>query len=399
MSLSQLEKALLPYEKKLRAQEKLRRYLGVREMDKPTYEQYIIGPVERFDRRKVTFQFLSPDNPFGEKLRKRFKARTGYDSGKPLPLSKLEHEDRIGQSMSAAAMRLCREYHPKSLPVTPTEGRVEVADRAWMSRLIKKVALLFGADMVRITEVDQRWVYQDVDIPHKYAVVVVVHHLRSLNDTAPSHFSGVAASDAYSRLKFITTRLADFICGLGYDAAYRETLGHNPDMQVVPVALDAGIGEFARNGRVLSPEFGVNMRIKLVTTDMPLEVDKPISFGVHEFCMACENCAIYCPANAIPFGAPTDKPVDIYNNPGFKKWYVNAEKCLTFWSVNKKKWTSCGGRCISVCPWNKPVVPLHNMIRWMAIHSPTAVKKMLVWSDQKVYGRLKRIGIGKSSQA
>lgn len=398
MSFNQLEKALLPYEKKLRAQEKLRRILGIEEVDRPTYEQYIIGPVERFDRRKNAFQLLSPDNPFGEEFRRRFKARTGYDSRAPLPLGELEYEDRIGQSLSEAASRLCREYYPETLPVTPPEGLVEVNDRAWMSQLIKKAAILFGADMVRITNIDQRWLYQDIDIPHKYAVVVVVHHYRSLNDTAPSHFSGLANNNAYSRLKVITTQLADFICNLGYDAAYRETLGANPDMQVVPTALDAGIGEFARNGRVLSPEFGINIRIKLVTTDLPLEIDKPVSFGVHEFCMACENCAIYCPANAIPFGSPKDDVQGIYNNSGFRKWYINAERCLTFWAMNKKKWTTCGGRCISVCPWNKPVVPLHNMIRWIAIHSPESVKKMLVWSDRKVYGRTAKIGAGKLGQ-
>ena len=133
------------------------------------------------------------------------------------------------------------------------------------------------------------------------------------------------------------------------------------------------------------------MRIKAVTTDLPLEVDKPISFGVYEFCMACENCATYCPANAIPFGLPTDVPLDIYNNPGFRKWYINAERCLTFWLSNKKKWTNCGGRCISVCPWSQPLVPFHNMVRWTAIHSPTVVKKMLVWSDKVAYRRKKSL--------
>lgn len=66
MNLSQLEKAFLPYNKKLRTQDRLRRFLGVNEVDRPTYEQYIIGPVERFDRRKNAFATLMPDNPFGE---------------------------------------------------------------------------------------------------------------------------------------------------------------------------------------------------------------------------------------------------------------------------------------------------------------------------------------------
>ncbi|MFC1968807.1 hypothetical protein ACFLVX_05445, partial [Chloroflexota bacterium] len=164
MKLSQLEEALLPYEKELRAQEELRRFLGVNEVNRPTYEKYIIGPIERFDRRKAASSTLRPSNPFGEEFRKRHKARTGYDGRGRLSYSELEPEDRIGQSLHSAAARLCTEYNPDALPVTPPEERLEVTDQAWMSRLIKKAALLFGAEMVRITKVDQRWVYQDINI-------------------------------------------------------------------------------------------------------------------------------------------------------------------------------------------------------------------------------------------
>lgn len=392
MDLKQLEEALHPYEKKLRAQEKFRHRLGVKEVELPTYERYIIGPIERFDRRKNAFALIMPDNPFGEEIRQRFKERTGHDSSAPLPFSELEEpSDRIGQSLTSAAWRLCREHHPETRPVTPEEGRLEITDKARMSRLIKKVALFLGAEAVRITHVDPRWVYQDVDIPHKYAILVVVSHNRSLINKAPSHLSAAGVASVYSRLKVITTQLADFICNLGYDAAYRETLGsRNPDMLIVPMAIDAGIGELARNGRVLSPEFGINMRIKAVTTDLPLEVDKPISFGIHDFCMSCENCAIYCPPKAIPFGPPTDEPLDIYNNPGMRKWYVNAEKCITFMSANKKSWAICG-RCLSVCPWANPTTPFHNIIRWVAIHSPTPVRKMLARADRIAYRRINKI--------
>ena len=50
------------------------------------------------------------------------------------------------------------------------------------------------------------------------------------------------------------------------------------------------------------------MRLKAVTTELPLLPDKPISFGTHEFCMACESCAKYCPPGAVPKGEPTDLP-------------------------------------------------------------------------------------------
>lgn len=395
MDLRQFDQALFPYEAKLVAQEKLRNRIGVREVEQPTYIKYIIGPIERFDHRRNGFMATIPGNPFGEEMRQRLKAR-GIEGGIPLPpppYDELEAEDRIGYSLNAAARRLCQEYHPQPLPLTPLKGRVEVTDRVQMSRLIKKVSLFFGAEMVRITRVDPRWVYQDMEISHPFAIVVVVSHARSLNATAPSHYSGAAVSDTYSRLKFIAVQLTDFIRLLGYDAMYRETLGMSgPEILMVPTAIDAGVGEFARNGHVLSPEFGINMRLKAVTTDLPLKVDKPISFGAHEFCMVCEQCAEYCPARAIPFGPPTEEVADpLYNNAGYRKWYVNAERCLTFWAVNRGKWSTCGGRCIIACPWNKPDKFWHNLIRRVAIHAPQMVKKMLTRADKTMYRRGKSL--------
>ncbi len=393
MHIEQLDRILSPYEKRLRAQERFRRWLGVREVDRPTYERYITGPVKRFNREHNAFKVLRTEDPAGETFRQQFRKKTGHeDWTNALPYRDLDMADRVGQSLAAAGWRICQDYKPETLPVTPPEGRFEVGDPKWMSRMIKKVGLMLGAERVHITRVDERWVYEGVTIPHEFAVMVVVQHRPTLLDTAPSHFSWASATDAYTRLKVITTQLADFICGLGYPAGYRETLGWGPEILVVPTAIDAGVGEFARNGRVLSPEYGTNMRIKPVTTDMPLEVDRPISFGVHDFCMACESCATFCPSRAVPFGEPTGEPPHpLFNNPGYRKWYVRADRCLTFWAVNKKQWLSCGGRCLAVCPWNKPMNAFHNLVRWMAVHAPDPIRKLLVWADVKVYGRKKSL--------
>jgi reductive dehalogenase len=393
-SMQKLEKALLPYEKKLQRQERFRRILGVKEVERPTYLRYITGPVERFDKNRMAFLCMRPENPLGEDLRRKFKERTGYDHYlSPLAYEELDYEDRIARAIADASYRGCAEYEPKPFPVTPPGGRLEIEDRAWMSRLIKKIGLMFGADLVRITELDQRWVYQDLEIPHKYAIVVAVQHKPSLVGLAPSYFSWASTAETYSRLKLITTQLTDSIRGLGYDAMYRETRGGaNPELNMVPIALDAGIGEFCRTGRVLSPEFGNNMRLKAVTTDLPLQPDKPISFGVHDFCMTCESCATFCPAGAVPRGEPSDqRPSVIYNNAGFRKWWINAEKCLIFWGINKRKWPSCGGRCIAVCPWIKPMNGFHNSMRWLAIHAPGFVKRFLVRLDEVTQQRKKSI--------
>jgi len=393
-SMERLEKALLPYEKQLLRQERFRKALGVKEVARPTYERYIMGPIERFEKTRMAFLCMRPDNPYGEELRKKFKERTGYEHYvSPLPYEELDYEDRIGRAVADASYRGCAEYDPKPFPVTPPEGRLEVEDRAWISRLVKKVGLMFGADIVRIAELDQRWVYKEVDIRHKYAIVVAVRHKPSLVDLAPSYFSWASTADSYSRLKLITSQLTDFIRGLGYDAMYRETRGGgDPELNMVPIALDAGIGEFCRTGRVLSPEYGNNMRLKAVTTDLPLHPDKPISFGLHDFCMACESCAKYCPAGAVPKGKPSDQiPNPVHNNPGFRKWYIDAEKCIIFWGINKRKWPICGGRCIAVCPWIRPMNWFHNPVRWLAIHSPSFVKRLLVQVDEITQKRQRKI--------
>jgi len=393
-SMQRLEKALLPFEKQLQKQEAFRKRLGVKEVDQPTYQRYITGDIERFEKERMAFLCMRPGNPHGEALRKKFKARTGHDHYlTPLAYEELDVEDRFGRALADAGYRACCEYDPVPFPVTPEAGRVDIKDRARMSRLIKKMGLLFGAEMVRITKLDQRWTYKDVDISHKYAIVVVVQHKPSLIDLAPSYFSWASSADVYSRLKLITTQLTDFIRGLGYDSMYRETRGGGePELNMVPVALDAGVGEFCRTGRVLSPEYGNNMRLKAVTTDLPLLPDKPIAFGTHEFCMACESCAKFCPSGAVPKGAPTDEiPNPVHNNPGFSKWWINAEKCIIFWGMNKRKWPSCGGKCIAVCPWNKPMNRFHNSVRWLAVHAPHFMKKLLARGDEVVYRRNKKI--------
>ena len=85
MDLRKFDQAFLPFEAKLLAQEELRRRIGVREVDRPTYEKYITGPIERFDHRRNGFMASIPGNPFGEEMRERLKAR-GIEGGIPLPL-------------------------------------------------------------------------------------------------------------------------------------------------------------------------------------------------------------------------------------------------------------------------------------------------------------------------
>ena len=116
----------------------------------------------------------------------------------------------------------------------------------------------------------------------------------------------------------------------------------------------------------------------VVTTDLPLAVDKPIDFGLQDFCTKCKKCARECPSGSI---SPDDKVMQ--NN--YEKWPNNVEKC-TAMRVGNKHGASCG-TCIKVCPWNKPFTPFHRSVMWVMRNFPFS-RRFAVWGDDLLgYGK------------
>ena len=104
--LTRLESALQPYEKKLAKQETFRRRLGVVKVEEPTYQRYVTGTIQRFEKERMAFLCMRPENPHGDALRKKFKKHTGYDHYlSPLPYAELEIEDRFGRALADAGYR------------------------------------------------------------------------------------------------------------------------------------------------------------------------------------------------------------------------------------------------------------------------------------------------------
>ena len=95
--------------------------------------------------------------------------------------------------------------------------------------------------------------------------------------------------------------MAEVLQGLGFPA--RSQTNADSDVLHIPLVLWAGLGELSRIGElVLNPFVGPRFKTVVLTTDMPLEVDKPIDFGLQYFCNNCMKCACECPVDAIPFG-------------------------------------------------------------------------------------------------
>ena len=255
------------------------------------------------------------------------------------------------------------------------------------TRIVKKYVLENGADDVGICELNPLYVYshvgrgpepwgQPIVNRHSYAIMFTLEmnyfHVESAPDlpitaeTAAKYFEGAR----------ISIGLADYIRKLGYPAR-AHIAGSNYQIMLPPVAYDAGLGELGRHGYLISPTLGSRIRLGAVTTDLPLLTDKPITFGVQDFCQVCKKCATNCPSRAIPDG-------DKCEVRGVEKWLLDMEKCLWYWRVAG---TDCG-LCMKVCPFSHPPTPLHNLVKKAIKRSPFA-RRVAVYGDDLFYGRKK----------
>ena len=275
-------------------------------------------------------------------------------------------------------------YTTQTQPPTSQAPIVSIEES---TKRIKQASLMFGAGAVGICELDERWVYEDsfrrkteaspeMDLPKTYthAILLIIPMDYKLSKTYPAALSGAATGLGYSIGLNAANSLAQFITNLGYGA----TASLNDTALNIPMAIEAGLGEYGRHGLLITPKFGPNIRIAKVFTDLPLIADKPIEFGVKEFCEVCNKCASSCPVKAIPHGEPQDKAPNISSLEGISKWTVNAEKCFKFWvGMN----TDCA-ICIRVCPYNKDYSKWWNRLGIRLANSP--LRKFMLWLDDKL---------------
>jgi ferredoxin len=228
-----------------------------------------------------------------------------------------------------------------------TEPKYEVNDLKDMSVMVKRVARLFGASLVGITKLNRGWMYAEANIPQKFrnAIVFAVKMDEEGIATSPTAPAAAATGVGYSKMTFILAGVGEFIRNLGYEALQ---CGNDTALSI-PLAIDAGLGELGRNGLLITPQYGSRVRLCKIFTDLPMEADSPIEFGVRKFCQLCKLCAENCKVDAISFDDDPKLTAKCQsNNPGTLKWYVDAEQCYLYWCENG---VDCS-TCIKVCPYN-----------------------------------------------
>ena len=251
----------------------------------------------------------------------------------------------------------------------PTDIGGDVSDTRRNAEAIKALGYFLGADFVGICRAEP-WMYYSHDevegkpiaAYHDYAVVMLLDQGFETMEGASGDdwISASQSMRAYLRGAEIAGLMAAHCRRMGFSSrahsnAHSEVI-HNPTI------LMAGLGEVSRIGdTILNPFIGPRSKSVVFTTDLPMEVDQPIDFGLQSFCDQCRKCARECPCNAISFG-----PKVMFN--GYEIWKADVEKC-TKYRVTNMKGSACG-RCMKTCPWNREDTVAAEKLMWLSIEHP-----------------------------
>ena len=336
----------------------------------PSLQQHYTDHPEDFELDRAFIEEIRPKNAEGKK--------------------EYAHQFRIAEAWSNAmgAIKPPRITEPPEIADFPKPNRdgslpeiARMKDPAKTSKLIKKIAHELGSSFAGICKVNPDWIYQDLgqnrgftstDVPKHWEYAVVVGIPMSWDPMYANPNYGTSG-DAYARVSIVAERLTAFIKNLGYAARPHSPLG-GYDLMVPPFVIDAGLGEQGRHGVTILPEVGCNVRPAVVTTNLPVIPDKPIDFGVQDFCGSCKICAEVCPSGAIPFG-------DKVEVRGYRKYQLDQAKCQNFWFSNLGN-TGCR-LCIAVCPYTRKANWMHKAARDLSISDPTGLTDKVLTQMQK----------------
>ncbi len=144
--------------------------------------------------------------------------------------------------------------------------------------------------------------------------------------TAPHTPAVVESGYNYARGAYITTILSQWFGRMGYRAVAKHNRHY--DLLMVPLAVDAGLGELGRQGYLIADKFGPRIQLFAVQTDMPLVPDLPVDLGAEKFYERCFKCAESCPSRSIP--RERRKTVE----RGLLRWKLNDDSYFDYFGID-----------------------------------------------------------------
>ncbi|WP_147124844.1 2Fe-2S iron-sulfur cluster-binding protein [Shimia ponticola] len=277
----------------------------------------------------------------------------------------------MAQRRMLGAFTLLQDGEP-----APAQHKLDPQDAA---DLIKATSYYLGVDAVGLSRCpDWAWYSHDatgtaINPPHDNAISMIIDQgYETMEGASGDDWISVAQSmRAYLRFSLLGGVIANQIRRLGYSAKAHTVI--DGDVLQPPLLLLSGLGEVSRIGEViLNPFLGPRLKSGVVTTDLPLAHDKPIDFGLQNFCESCNKCARECPSGAITAG-----PKLMFN--GYEIWKSDSQKCTTY-RIGTLGGAMCG-RCMKTCPWNLEGLFAERPFRWAAMNLPKAAPALAKLDD------------------
>lgn len=322
-----------------------------------------IMKAERYPEPVYPFKFRRPPlsgniiNGLGErkKRRPRIVFHTGSYAGIWGGMERYFHTMADMSSLSSV-LKIRWDNRRRSGPTFPVQRPVD--DPQEMSAVIKAAAMEIGAVLVGITTLRDEFIFDHAQLSYPYAISIAVIMDRAEMVHAPSSRSSFAVQAGYRKAGQIAIDLAERIRAIGWEARAATNLSQDTsEVLHLPIAIDAGLGQLGKHGSLITRDFGSNVRLATVLTDLPLAVDTPVDIGVDDFCASCQICVTNCPPHAI---FDTKQWVR-----GEERWYVDFDCCVPYFSENH----GCG-ICIEVCPWSEPGRGISIMEKMLARREP-----------------------------
>ncbi len=330
-------------------------------------------PTEKLKRRETPTTFIDEDRiPRVPKSSEMFLRAAFGDLGKPaLEASKDSYS--VTKAPLAGALRLALNVYSLLQRGEPA-GDVASGyqDPVKNTATLKATLHFLGADIAGVSRAPA-WVWyshrqdgSEMSVQHPFAASIMIDqgHETMAGASGDDWISSAQSMRTYMRAALVCGVLGQHLRNLGFCSTAHSAA--DSDVIQTPLVLLAGLGEVSRIGdTILNPFLGPRLKTGILTTNFPMEPDKPIDFGLQNFCNSCNKCARECPSGAISSG-----PKVMFN--GYEIWKADTAKCTQYRMTNLAG-AMCG-RCMKMCPWNLEGLVVEAPFRWAAMNLPSAAR-------------------------
>jgi len=307
-----------------------------------------------------------------------------------------------GQQANASIFQLTKMAR-EAMSVKPSDFEAEPwqGSPAEASKMVETAGIFLGASQISYTHVNEKLLPQNIIFddhadevtrtedggqifPSRFRYVITGAALVPVpaGMRTPSALGNAADRLGFEHAWLSMTRLIVFLTSIGYGAK------PIPSMNPIPWAVASGLGEMGRMNRLISPLYGGALRLFSIITDLPLALDKPIDFGLQEFCRVCKKCAESCPAGALSMEKEPSwewEGEQPWHASGKKVWWEDSKKCIT------QQMSQRCVNCMMACPWTKQdKTALHKLAHAVGARLPRVGGMLRKMDDLFGYGLMSK---------